>query len=193
MGTEPGWGSREPQGPSVGPGQRGTWPLTAHRTEGGWRGLHDQRRQRQWTEVINENCSRTSASLIRRRCFLLCPGAFQLPAPNRVKLQSRRTTRSPRLYTGFSAWCPQGSQPPNEMTLASSSSASIHEHMQICTHTHTRVCTQKHIYTHVHTCLCTHTHTYTHVRPGWAELPFCSFMLPFAPGLPPEVFWKTAS
>ena len=27
--------SWEPQGPSVGPGQRGTWPLTAHRTEEG--------------------------------------------------------------------------------------------------------------------------------------------------------------
>ena len=44
----PMWGQRqdgdswEPQGPSVGPGQRGTQPLTAHRTEGGGRGPHDQ-------------------------------------------------------------------------------------------------------------------------------------------------------
>lgn len=75
-------------GPSVGPGQRGAQPLTAHRTEGGGRGLHDQRRQRQWTRFINKNCSRTSASLIRRRCFLLCPRALHLPTPNCVTLES---------------------------------------------------------------------------------------------------------
>ena len=38
-----------------------------------------------------------------------------------------------------------------------------------------------------------HTHTHTHVQPGWAELPYCSFMLPFIPGLPSEIFWESSS
>ena len=76
--------SWEPQGPSVGPGQRGTRPLTAHRTEEGEAFMISNGRGSGQRSLM-----RTAAEhppLIKRRCFLLCPGALQLPAPNHVKL-----------------------------------------------------------------------------------------------------------
>ena len=175
-------------GPSVAPGQRGAQPLTAHRTKGGGQGLHDQRQQRRWTRVINEDCSRTSASLIR-----LSPLSWSPSAPHPKPCEAVELTDYTEPQTLYRPFCLVS---PGVTTTRGDDAgllhfASIHEHMHICVHTH--VCTHKHIYTHAHMHVRAHTHTHTHVQPGWAELPYCSFMLPFIPGLPSEIFWESSS
>lgn len=46
---------------------------------------------------------------------------------------------------------------------------------------------------HTHTRMRTHARVHTHMGPGRAELPYCSVMLPFMPGLSPEVSWETSN
>ena len=61
VGTEPGWGFLGAPRAICGARPEGN-PASDGPQDRGGRGLHDQQRQRQWTKVINENCSRTSPS-----------------------------------------------------------------------------------------------------------------------------------